>query len=93
MIGRENGYVSNSTVTAGSNGYAQFQLSVPSSDLQATMTALSRLQYATVASRTDATQDVNGEYLGDLRAAGRRPSAADLAAEAARCRHHAAADR
>lgn len=67
VIGRENGYVSNSTVTAGSNGYAQFELSVPSSALQATMTALTQLQYTTVASRTDATQDVNGEYLSDQR--------------------------
>jgi Domain of unknown function (DUF4349) len=67
VVGRENGYVNDSTVTAGSGGYAQFQLSVPSSALQDTMTALSQLHYATVASRTDATQDVNGRYLNDQR--------------------------
>jgi hypothetical protein len=66
VIGRENGYVNNSSVTAGAGGYAQFELSVPSSALQATMTALSQLQYASVVSRTDATQDVNGQYLNDV---------------------------
>jgi hypothetical protein len=67
VVGRENGYVNNSQVTSGAGGYAQFQLSVPSSALQDTMTALSQLQYATVVSRTDATQDVNGQYLYDQR--------------------------
>jgi hypothetical protein len=67
VVGHENGYVNNSQVTAGAGAYAQFQLSVPSSALQDTMTALSQLRYATVASRTDATQDVNGQYLSDQR--------------------------
>jgi Domain of unknown function (DUF4349) len=67
VVGHENGYVNNSAVTAGSGAYAQFQLSVPSLALQDTMTALSQLHYATVASRTDATQDVNGQYLSDQR--------------------------
>ncbi len=67
VVGDENGVVNNSTVTASASGYAQFQLSVPSSALQATMTSLSELKYATVSSRTDATQDVNGQYLSDQR--------------------------
>ena len=67
VIGDENGVVNSSTVTASASGYAQFQLSVPSSALQATMTSLSELKYATVGSRTDATQDVNGQYLSDQR--------------------------
>jgi len=67
VIGDENGVVNSSTVTASASGYAQFQLSVPSSALQATMTSLSELRYANVASRTDATQDVNGQYLSDQR--------------------------
>ena len=67
VVGDENGVVNSSTVTASASGYAQFQLSVPSSALQATMTSLSELQLRDVASRTDATQDVNGQYLSDQR--------------------------
>ncbi len=67
VIGEQNGVVNSSTVTASASGYAQFRLSVPSSALQATMTSLSELKYATVSSRTDATQDVNGQYLSDQR--------------------------
>ncbi len=67
VVGRENGVVNSSQVTAGANGYAQFQLSVPSSALAATMTSLSQLRFASVSSRTDATQDVNGQYLSDQR--------------------------
>ena len=69
VIGRENGIVNQSTVTAagGPDGYAQFQLSVPSSALPQTMAALSRLHYAGVASRTDTTQDVNNQFVGDTR--------------------------
>lgn len=65
VIGRENGIVNRSTVTAsgGPDGYAQFQLSVPSSALSQTMSGLSRLQYANVASRTDTTQDVNNQFV------------------------------
>ncbi len=70
VVGRENGFVSNSSVTAGGGGYAQFELSVPSSSLQETMTALSQLRYASVASRTDNVQDVNGQYLSDQRRLG-----------------------
>ena len=67
VVGEQNGVVNSSTVTASASGYAQFQLSVPSSALQATMTSLSALKYSTVSSRTDATQDVNGQYLSDQR--------------------------
>jgi hypothetical protein len=69
VIGTENGVVNNSNVTAtgGADGSAQFQLSVPSSVLPQTMAALSRLRYATVASRTDTSQDVNNQFVSDTR--------------------------
>ena len=68
VVGEENGIVRNSSVTSGNNGYATFSLSIPSQNLQQTMTNLSELRYATVASRTDATRDVNDQYLNDVRA-------------------------
>lgn len=67
VVGRENGVVRNSSVTAGPGGYAQFQLSIPSGNLAATMTALSNLRYAHVAFRTDITQDVNNTYVRETR--------------------------
>ena len=65
VVGLENGIVSRSTVTAtgGPDGYAEFQLSVPSANLPDAMTRLSRLRGAHVASRTDTTQDVNNQYV------------------------------
>jgi Domain of unknown function (DUF4349) len=65
VIGRENGIVRRSSVTAtgGSDGYAEFQLSVPSASLSDTMNALSRLHFAHVSSRTDSSQDVNDTYV------------------------------
>jgi hypothetical protein len=69
VIGRENGVVRRSSVTStgGSDGYAEFQLSVPSGSLSDTMNALSRLQFAHVASRTDTSQDVNDTYVSVTR--------------------------
>jgi Domain of unknown function (DUF4349) len=69
VIGAQKGIVDHSTVTAtgGSDGYADFQLSVPSSTLSQTMTELSRLRGANVVSRTDATQDINGQFVGTRR--------------------------
>jgi hypothetical protein len=69
VIARENGVVRRSTVTStgGSDGYAEFQLSVPSGSLSDTMNALSRLQFAHVASRTDTSQDVNDTYVSVTR--------------------------
>jgi hypothetical protein len=67
VIGEENGIVNHSSVTSGSGGYAQIQLSVPSADLATTMRQLSELRYATVSQRTDLSQDVNDEYLSDVR--------------------------
>jgi hypothetical protein len=69
VVGDEHGVVKSSTITAasGNNGYAVFQLSIPSNNLADTMTRLSSLRYAHVASRTDATQDVNGRYLSIVR--------------------------
>lgn len=64
VVGQERGIVNSSTVTAtgGPGGYAQFQLSIPSASLPQTMAALSTLQYARVASRTDTSQDVTNQY-------------------------------
>jgi hypothetical protein len=69
VVGSQNGYVRHSTVTAsgGANAYAQFSLSVPSGNLAQTMSQLSQLKYASVVSRTDTTQDVNNQYVGDVR--------------------------
>lgn len=69
VIGAEKGIVNHSTVTAtgGSDGYAEFQLSVPSSSLSQTMSELSRLRGANVVSRTDASQDVNGQFVSTNR--------------------------
>jgi Domain of unknown function (DUF4349) len=69
VIGQQNGIVNHSSVTASNSpgAYAEFQLSVPSVNLSRTMAELSRLRYATVSSRTDTTQDVNNQYVGDTR--------------------------
>jgi hypothetical protein len=67
VVGREKGYVNSSNVTNGAGGNAQITLSVPSPALAQTMTALSSLPYGSVLSRTDNTQDVNGQYLFDKR--------------------------
>lgn len=68
VVGQANGIVNSSNVTAtgGPGGYAQFQLSIPSSSLPQAMAALSNLRYARVTSRTDTTQDVNDQYNGDV---------------------------
>jgi hypothetical protein len=65
VVGAQNGIVKSSTVTAAAvpYGYADFELSIPSGNLQQTMTQLSQLRYATVGSRTDTTQDVNNQYV------------------------------
>ena len=64
VIGDLDGIVQSSTVTqtGGADGYANFQLSVPSASLGQAMSRLSSLNYATVLSRTDATQDITDEY-------------------------------
>jgi hypothetical protein len=65
VVGRQSGVVrsSNVTATGGLDSSAEFELSVPSSSLGDTMTALSRLHGANVASRTDSTTDVNDRYV------------------------------
>ncbi len=76
VISAQNGVVKSSQVTAtnSANGYAQFELSVPSANLSQTMGALSRLHGASVVSRTDSTQDITqqvggaGMRLADARA-------------------------
>ncbi len=63
VVGQVNGIVNSSTVTqGGANGYASFQLSVPSASLSETMGRLSQLTYAQVTSRTDNTQDITNQY-------------------------------
>ncbi|MBV9802212.1 MAG: DUF4349 domain-containing protein, partial [Solirubrobacterales bacterium] len=70
VIGSLNGIVESSTITqtGGPDGYANFQLSVPSGSLGQAMTRLSSLTYASVLSRTDATQDITGQYDATQRA-------------------------
>jgi hypothetical protein len=71
VVGLYHGIVKTSQITAaGQNGYAYFGLSIPSSNLQRALSALSTLHYAHVVSRTDATQDVNGQYNGLVRKLG-----------------------
>jgi hypothetical protein len=64
VIGDLNGIVERSTVTqtGGSDGSANFQLSVPSASLGQAMSRLSSLHYASVLSRTDASQDITDQY-------------------------------
>lgn len=67
VVGQQNGIVKSSNVTSsgGRGGYAQFLLSVPSSNLSRTMADLSSLPYSHVTSRTDSTQDVTNQYRFD----------------------------
>ena len=71
VVGDEHGTVQSSHITAASRGegggYASFSLSIPTSNLQATMTALSRLHFAAVQSRTDNSQNVSHQYNSDQR--------------------------
>ena len=70
VVGFEKGYVANSSVTATGNpdSGADFQLSVPSANLQQTLIALAQLRGATVVSSTNASHDITGQVGG----AGRR---------------------
>jgi hypothetical protein len=71
VVGDEHGTVGSSHITAATRGsgggYASFSLSVPTGNLQATMTALSRLHFAAVQSRTDSSQNVSHQYNSDQR--------------------------
>lgn len=68
VIGQENGIVEHSRVNAtAAGGDAELSLSVPNANLQATMTRLSTLRYAAVASRNDSSDDVNNRYLSETR--------------------------
>jgi hypothetical protein len=71
VVGVEHGTVQSSHITAATRGSgggaAFFTLSFPTSNLQAAMTQLSRLHYAAVSSRTDASQNVGGQYGNDRR--------------------------
>jgi hypothetical protein len=77
VVGAEKGFVNSSNVTSGAgnaNAGAYFQLSIPSANLAATLTDLSRLRGAHVVSRTDQTNDITaqvggaGERLAEARA-------------------------
>jgi hypothetical protein len=65
VVGNEHGVVqdSNVTETGGPDGYAHFDLGIPSANLPDAMARMSRLRYARVASRTDTTQDVNKPFI------------------------------
>jgi hypothetical protein len=71
VVAAEHGTVKSSQVTAATNdnggGSAYFTLSIPTGNLQVAMTQLSRLHYATVATRTDGTQNVSSQYSTDQR--------------------------
>jgi len=67
VVGDEKGFVNSSNVTSGSataGAGAFFRLSVPSANLSATLTQLSRLRGAHVVSRTDQTNDITGQVGG-----------------------------
>ena len=66
IVGQEKGYVNGSNVTSsgGPDSNAFFQLSVPSSNLAATLAALSELKGAHVVSRTDNTNDITAQVGG-----------------------------
>jgi Domain of unknown function (DUF4349) len=70
VVGSEKGYVANSSVTATGNpdSGADFQLSVPSDNLQQTLIALTQLRGATVVSSTNSGHDITAQVGG----AGRR---------------------
>jgi Domain of unknown function (DUF4349) len=70
VVGSEQGYVANSSVTATGNpaSGADFSLSVPSANLQPTLIALAQLPGATVVSSTNSSNDITGQVGG----AGRR---------------------
>jgi hypothetical protein len=71
VVGAEHGSVLSSHITSATSnsggGYASFSLSIPTSSLQDAMTQLSRLRYAAVTSRTDASQNVSHQYNADQR--------------------------
>jgi hypothetical protein len=71
VVGQEHGTVQSSHITAATRGtgggYAAFSLSIPTANLQATMTDLSRLHFAAVQSRTDSSQNVSHQYNFDQR--------------------------
>lgn len=71
VVSLEHGTVLNSQITAAASGsgggYGWLSLSVPTGNLQATMTRLSGLRFASVSSRTDASQNVSHQYNADAR--------------------------
>jgi len=72
VVAQVGGTVQRSQVTAASgsssgDSYASFVLNIPTASLQEAMTRMSSLRYATVASRTDGTQNVSNQYQTDQR--------------------------
>jgi Domain of unknown function (DUF4349) len=69
VVGQANGIVESSSVTQGGpGGNASFQLSLPSAGLAQAISQLSSLNYATVLSRTDSSQDITDQYGAATRA-------------------------
>ncbi len=78
VVASEHGTVQNSRITSASRssggGYATFTLSIPTGNLQAAMTQLSRLRFAALNSSTAGSQNVSSRYdsyqrkLGDAQA-------------------------
>jgi hypothetical protein len=67
VVGSERGIVKHSQVTTGISGYASFTLSIPTANLSGTLASLAQLRYATVASSSASSTDVNRQYLDDQR--------------------------
>jgi predicted RNA-binding protein YlxR (DUF448 family) len=69
VVGDANGIVDHSAVTqtGGLDGSASFDLRLPSASLGETLGRLSSLRGAQVVSRTDNSQDVNGQYVSAKR--------------------------
>jgi multidrug efflux pump subunit AcrA (membrane-fusion protein) len=67
-VANANGIVDHSNVTQGAYGEANFSLRIPSASLSQTLNQLSSLAGARVLSRSDDSQDINGQYVSTRRA-------------------------
>ena len=70
VVDREHGIVNRSRVTQGrriGDRFASFSLGIPGANMQAAIDQLSRLRFARVISRTDASQNVSNRYMADQR--------------------------
>ncbi len=71
VVSSQHGSVLSSHITSATTnsggGYATFSLSIPTSSLQTTMTQLSQLHFAALASSTAGSQNVSNQYNSDRR--------------------------